>query len=224
MEFTEFEPVYERILQDFGFGREGDERARDVLADLTTPFDESRLSMLTGERIAICGAGPSLAEDLASLDADRVVAASTAAAVCREHGVEVDVYVTDLDAEPELAAELSAAGTPTVVHAHGDNIETVRELVPTLTQEHVLPTTQAAPKEHVRNFGGFTDGDRAAFLADHVGASELVFPGWNFEDPSVGAMKKQKLAWAARLLYWLEQRRDERFEILDEVRDGLELP
>ncbi|WP_435318874.1 6-hydroxymethylpterin diphosphokinase MptE-like protein [Haloarchaeobius sp. TZWSO28] len=224
MEFTEFEPVYERILRDFGFGREGDERARDVLADLTTPFDESRLSVLAGERVAICGAGPSLAEDLASLDVDQVVAASTAAAVCREHGVAVDVYVTDLDGKPELAAELSAAGAPTVVHAHGDNIETVREMVPALTQEHVLPTTQAAPKEHVRNFGGFTDGDRAAFLADHVGASELVFPGWDFEDPAVGAMKRQKLAWAARLLYWLEQRRDERFEVLDEVRDGLELP
>ncbi|WP_439026911.1 6-hydroxymethylpterin diphosphokinase MptE-like protein [Haloarchaeobius sp. DT45] len=224
MEFSEFEPVYERICRDFGFDRAGDEAARDVLAALTTPFDESRLSTLAGECVAICGAGPSLADDLASLDADRIVAASTAAAICRDNGVSVDVYVTDLDGDPELAGELSAAETPTVVHAHGDNLPEIREQVPALTREHVLPTTQAAPVEHVRNFGGFTDGDRAAFLADHFGAAELVFPGWDFDDPAVDPMKRQKLGWAARLLYWLERRRDEEFAVLDGIRDGLELP
>ncbi|WP_267640104.1 6-hydroxymethylpterin diphosphokinase MptE-like protein [Haloarchaeobius amylolyticus] len=224
MDFSEFESVYERILRDFGFDREGDERARDVLRELTTSFDESRLSSLARERVAICGAAPSLADDLASLDADRIVAVSSAAAVCRDHGLDIDVYVTDLDAEPELAGVLSAEGIPTVVHAHGDNVDAVRELVPTLTQEHVLPTTQAAPVAHVRNYGGFTDGDRAAFLADHVGAGELVFPGWDFDDPSVGELKRQKLEWAARLLYWLEQRRGVTFDVLDGRRDGLELP
>ncbi|WP_435358936.1 6-hydroxymethylpterin diphosphokinase MptE-like protein [Haloarchaeobius sp. DFWS5] len=227
MEFSTFEPVYDRILRDFGFGREGDEAARDLLAELTTPFDESRLSKLSGARVAVCGAGPSLREDLAELDTgevDRVVAASSAAAVCEALDIHVDVYVTDLDADPELAAELSAAGIPTVVHAHGDNREAIRALVPGLDRDHVLATTQAAPVAHVHNYGGFTDGDRAAFLADHFGAAELVFPGWDFDDQTVDPMKRKKLVWAERLLYWLEQRRGDRFSILDGRRDGLELP
>ncbi|WP_435333347.1 6-hydroxymethylpterin diphosphokinase MptE-like protein [Haloarchaeobius sp. TZWWS8] len=227
MDYAEFEPVYARILRDFGFDRAGDERVRDVLASLTTPFDESRLSLLAGARVAVCGAGPSLAHDLETLDSDAVdcvVAASSAAAVCRDHGLTVDVYVTDLDADPELAADLSAAGTPTVVHAHGDNEQSVRKLVPDLAAEHVLPTTQAAPVAHVRNYGGFTDGDRAAFLADHFGADSLCFPGWDFDDSAVDPMKQRKLVWAERLLFWLEQRRSERFSILDGRRDGLELP
>jgi uncharacterized Rossmann fold enzyme len=222
MEFAEFDPVYERILADFGFGRDADEVARDALAALTEPFDESRLSFFDGARVAVCGAGPSLADDLHGLDAEVVVAASSAAAVCRDRGIAVDCYVTDLDAEPELADRLSDEGTPVVVHAHGDNLDAIRRIVPTLTGENVLPTTQAAPVAPVRNYGGFTDGDRAAFLADHFGAESLCFPGWDFDDPSVGAMKRKKLAWAERLLYWLERRRGERFAILDGRRDAID--
>ncbi|WP_435347560.1 6-hydroxymethylpterin diphosphokinase MptE-like protein [Haloarchaeobius sp. HRN-SO-5] len=222
MEFTEFEPVYEQILADFGYGRGADEAARDLLARLTTPFDESRLSVLTDETVAVCGAGPTLAADLREFDADRVVAASSAAAVCREAGVPVDVYVTDLDGDPELADVLVAEETPVVVHAHGDNRPRLREVVPDLPDGSVLPTTQAAPVAHVRNFGGFTDGDRAAFLADHVGATRLTFPGWSFDDPAVTETKRKKLRWAARLLAWLERRRDEQFAVLDGVRDEVE--
>jgi len=85
-----------------------------------------------------------------------------------------------------------------------------------------VPTTQAAPASPVRNYGGFTDGDRAAFFADHFGAASLVFPGWDFEDPSVTTEKRQKLRWAERLLRWLEQRRGERFDVLDGRRDDIE--
>jgi uncharacterized Rossmann fold enzyme len=222
MEFETFEPVYEAILADFDFDRAGDERARDALAELTTPFDESRLSGLAGEHVAVCGAGPTLAADLADCGADRVVAASSAAAVCRDRGVPVDVYVTDLDGEPELVVDLAAEGTPVAVHAPGDNVERVRSVVPGLPDEPVLPTTQAAPVAHVRNFGGFTDGDRAAFLADHAGAARLSFPGWTFDDGSVDPMKRRKLRWAARLLAWLERLRDEQFAVLDGLRDELE--
>ncbi|MFC6736148.1 hypothetical protein ACFQEQ_07845, partial [Halolamina salina] len=76
----------------------------------------------------------------------------------------------------------------------------------------------------VRNFGGFTDGDRDAFLADALGAGELRFVGWQFDDPDVGELKARKLHWAERLLYWLETRRGERFVVLDGRREELRLP
>jgi uncharacterized Rossmann fold enzyme len=111
---------------------------------------------------------------------------------------------------------------PVAVHAHGDNQAALAEHVPNCTREQVLATTQAAPVGPVRNFGGFTDGDRAAFLADHLGASDLVFLGWDFDDPSVGADKRRKLCWAERLLYWLERRRGERFDVLDGRRAAID--
>jgi uncharacterized Rossmann fold enzyme len=221
MNFDTWEPVYEAILADFGYGREGDERARDVLAERCDPFEESRLR-LSGT-VAVCGAGPTLRDDLATArEADAVVAASSAAAVCREAGVGVDCAVTDLDGAPAVARQLTAEGVPVAVHAHGDNLPLVREHVPAMDGAWVLPTTQAAPAGPVRNVGGFTDGDRAAFLADAVGADRLVFPGWSFDDPDVTPEKRHKLVWAERLLYWLERRRDERFAVLDGRRDDVD--
>jgi uncharacterized Rossmann fold enzyme len=223
MNFAEWEPVYERILADFGFDRAADERARDRLADLTGPFDFDRLDV-TGETVIIAGAGPSLEADLDGIArADRTVfAASTAADRLREGGIAVDCMVTDLDKNPETVRKLTDVGTPVAVHAHGDNESLVREVVPTLDGEHVLGTTQAAPVGPVVNFGGFTDGDRTAFLADRCGAHSMEFVGWDFDDGSVSAMKRRKLVWAERLLYWLERRRGERFSVLDGRRDDID--
>lgn len=225
MNFHVWEPVYERILAAFGFDRAADERARDRLAAMADSFDLDRLSGFEGATVAIAGAGPPLPEETGmAAAADRVVAASTAADVLTEAGVEVDLVVTDLDKNPGSLAEMSHEGTPVAAHAHGDNIPALEEWVPEFAAERLLPTTQAAPVGPVRNVGGFTDGDRAAFLADALGAAELRFPGWQFDDPSVEPTKAEKLRWAERLLYWLERRRDERFPVLDGRRDGLSLP
>jgi len=246
MDFHDWEPVYAAILADMGFDRGGDERARDLLAELVTDDDPGaqrgpdggapasdapgRAPTLApedldfeGETVAIAGAGPSLGEQLDRVAAaETVVAASDAAAVVREAGLAVDCMVTDLDERSDVARELTAEGTPVAVHAHGDNRPALRERVPRLAVEWVLPTTQAAPAGPVVDTGGFTDGDRAAFLADHCGATELVFAGWDFDDPDVDPLKARKLDWAERLLRWLERRRDERFAVLDGRRDGID--
>ncbi|WP_338728587.1 6-hydroxymethylpterin diphosphokinase MptE-like protein [Haladaptatus sp. DJG-WS-42] len=223
MDYSSWSPVYSALLRDFGFPRAADETARDELAARTVPFDHARLSVLSGARVAIVGAGPSLKADLDDApDVDAVLAASTAVDVLCEAGIGVDLMVTDIDKNPETIRTLTREGTPVAVHAHGDNIPAIRREVPTFERKNVLPTTQAAPTPPVENFGGFTDGDRAAFLADHFGARELSFLGWDFDDPNVGAMKAKKLVWAERLLYWLELRRGERFDILDGRRDAID--
>ncbi|WP_227355658.1 6-hydroxymethylpterin diphosphokinase MptE-like protein [Haladaptatus salinisoli] len=223
MNFDDWEPAYAAILEDFGFSRAGDERARDALAALAVPFDRARFDDFAGRTIAVAGAGPSLDDEVdRAREADFVLAASTAADALLDAGVAVDCMVTDLDKNPETARELTERGVPVAAHAHGDNVPAIREHVPTFDAEHVLATTQAEPRGPVRNFGGFTDGDRAAFLADHFGAGRLVFLGWDFDDPAVGAAKRKKLDWAERLLRWLELRRDERFSALDGRRDGID--
>ncbi|MFC6963532.1 6-hydroxymethylpterin diphosphokinase MptE-like protein [Halocatena marina] len=214
MDFADWEPVYTAILDDFGFDRAGDERARDLLGDLTTEFDLSRL-VFTGGTVAVVGGGPLPSEELARVHrADRVVAVAHAAEICRREDIPIDLVVTDLDTDPERAVVLTQ-GTPVAVAAHGDNIPALEAFVPKMTQRNVLGTTQANPIGHLLNVGGFTDGDRAAFIADHCGAKSLIFPGWDFDDPDVNPIKRRKLAWAERLLRWLEQRRNERFAVLD---------
>ena len=226
MDFPEWEPVYGAILADFGFERAADERARDRLADLLPPsiasFDFDRLD-LGGSTVAVAGAGPSLADELDRIGTtDRVLAASTAVDTLLDAGIGIDAMVTDLDKNPDTARALAGRGVPVAVHAHGDNPELLAEVVPTLDAANVLATTQAKPRGAVENVGGFTDGDRAAFLADHCGAGGLRFAGWEFDDPSVGRTKRRKLVWAERLLYWLERRRGERFALLDGRREGID--
>jgi len=222
MRFDEWEPIYESILRDFGYPRAGDERARDAMAAYATPFDLDRLDC-DGESVAVVGAAPGLeatADRVA--DADRVFAASTAADVVRAAGHDVDLLVTDLDKNPETARALTREDTPVAAHAHGDNVPLIEEWMPRFERDHVLATTQAAPVDSVYNFGGFTDGDRAAFLADALGAAELRFVGWDFDDPDVSAAKARKLRWAERLLHLLERLRGERFDVLEGRRDAID--
>jgi len=222
MEFTTWEPAYEAVLASFGYDRAGDERAREALAASTDGFDVGRLAHIDGATVAVAGAGPGLEREARrGAEADAVVAASTAAGRLADAGVAVDCVVTDLDKHADRVGAFAARGTPVAVHAHGDNRGLVADVVPGLADEHVLPTTQAAPLGPVRNFGGFTDGDRAAFLADHLGAADLRFVGWTLGDRTVGPEKARKLAWAERLLYWLERRRGERFGLLDGRRNRL---
>ena len=224
MDYVTWQPVYEEILADFGFDRTADERARDLLGEMVEPFDLGRLQEISGATVAVAGAGPSLPDELElAREADFVLAASTATDVLVEAAIEVDLMVTDLDKNPDTVRRLTDAGTPVAVHAHGDNIPAIHEHVPTFAGEHVLATTQAEPTAVVQNFGGFTDGDRTAFLADHFGAEKLVFPGWDLDDPSVSPEKRKKLQWAARLLRWLERRRDEEFAVLDGQREEIDV-
>ncbi|APE95556.1 6-hydroxymethylpterin diphosphokinase MptE-like protein [Halodesulfurarchaeum formicicum] len=221
MDYAAWEPIYERIVADFGYDPTEDRAARDVLSELVEPFEFDRLDF-RGRTVAVAGGSDTLESELDVLrDADRTVAASGAAAVMEAAGIRPDLVVTDLDKTPETAISLSRAGVPVAAHAHGDNVPAVREYVPRFDGESVFGTTQVEPLDNVYNFGGFTDGDRAAFLADHLGADTLRFPGWDFDDPTVSSEKAHKLRWAARLLGCLERRRNEQFPVLDGRRESI---
>lgn len=231
MEFETWEPVYEAILADFGYDREADRRSRDRLRDIVPEaavVDPASLSF--DGSVAVVGGGAMDARDArAAREATHVLAASDGATGLRDRGIAVDFMVTDLDGDPATAPALAAESTPIAVHAHGDNIETVRTRLPNILEAApageavILPTTQAEPLDPPYNFGGFTDGDRAAFIADALGAQSLAFPGWDFDDPTVDAEKRRKLEWARRLLRWLELRRDEPFALLDGRRRDVDL-
>jgi uncharacterized Rossmann fold enzyme len=199
MQFSEWEPYYQEILEYFGIDRAGDEEAARLLASLLVCDNILSLASLTdGNDVTVCGNAPCLKEELAKITGI-VFAADAAAEVLDTHGICPDAIFTDLDGATDRFIELNKEGTIVVIHAHGDNMPLLRHWVPRFPGK-VVGTTQAAPLPHVYNFGGFTDGDRAAFTAHELGASQITLVGFDLDDRNVDPMKRGKLHWARKLL------------------------
>jgi uncharacterized Rossmann fold enzyme len=216
MRFVDWEPIYEEILEEFGFSREKDEEAARFLQSLLSGREgdlspEDLSSMIMGREVVVCGNGPSLPLELEMVLEGRrapkpdqgkgdlvFIAADGATTRLLSAGVLPDVIVTDLDGVLSDILAANERGSAAVVHAHGDNIPVLREYAPKLRR--VLGTTQAEPIEGIYNFGGFSDGDRCAFLARNFGAKKIRIIGFDYDDPTVTPIKKMKLVWAERLV------------------------
>ncbi len=207
MNFNEWEPIYEKILNDFGFSREEDERSAQLLSELLEEKGDSLLpleklrSIIKDKEVIVCGKAPRLSKDVVKLQTMRkkvIVAADGATTILLSRGITPHVIVSDLDGVINDIIEANGRCAVIVVHAHGDNITKLKLYVPQLTK--ILGTTQSRPLSNVFNFGGFTDGDRAVYLAKELGAKKIDIIGFDFEDATVGAMKKKKLLWAKRLI------------------------
>jgi uncharacterized Rossmann fold enzyme len=199
MRFAEWEPHYREILEYFGFERAGDEEAARVLASLLECDNLLSLVSLTeGNEVTVCGNAPCLKDDLGKIRGI-VFAADAAADVLDKNGIYVDAIFTDLDGATDRIIELNREGTIIVVHSHGDNIPLLKHWVPRFTGK-VVGTTQAAPLPHIHNFGGFTDGDRAVFAAEELGAAHITLVGFDLDDKNVDPLKRGKLFWARKLL------------------------
>jgi hypothetical protein len=199
MEFEEWEPYYLEILETFSFDRRLDEEAARVLAGLLQGDDIGILDQLCrGRTVTVCGNAPCLVDDLGGIEGT-VFAADAASLVLRGSGIRPDAVFTDLDGATDEYPAMNREGTVMVIHAHGDNIPLLRFWTPQF-RSPVVGTTQAEPFPPLHNFGGFTDGDRAVFAADHLGADRIILAGFDLDDQDVDFVKKGKLQWARRLL------------------------
>ena len=206
MQFEIWEPLYLAILEDFGFSRRSDEEAAELLRELLQGRENSLLAaeaLLFGRRAVICGNAPCLAQELEYMQDKEVddavfLAADGATASLLEHGILPAIVVTDLDGFFPAIIQANQMGSIVVVHAHGDNLEALMRYVPLL--DRVIGTAQCRPPEGLYNFGGFTDGDRAVFLAREMGAASIDLVGFDFDDQTVTPRKKKKLAWARKLI------------------------
>jgi uncharacterized Rossmann fold enzyme len=199
MQYSEWEPHYLAILDYFGFDRAQDEEAALLLASMLTRDDLPLLTDLCkGRHITVCGNAPCLKDELRKIRG-MVFAADAAAEMLFNHGIRPDAIFTDLDGATDQFIGMNRAGTIIVIHAHGDNMPLLRHWVPLFTGP-VVGTTQGTPLPHVHNLGGFTDGDRAVFAADELGASGITIIGFDLGDINVDPVKRGKLFWAGKLL------------------------
>jgi len=216
MRWELWEPWYLRIAERLGLSREEDERAARLLSEaFPPPRLEELAERVRGRECVVLGAGPSLEEDLSrlrkagKLDVTLLSADGATSAVMRFRTPEV--VVTDLDGRVEDQEEAWRRGAWLVVHVHGDNWRAVREFLEKRRgYERLLGTTQVKPVGRLLNFGGFTDGDRAAFLAWELGASRIYLAGMDlgeevgrYSGKKGGARKREKLRICGELLSWL---------------------
>jgi len=182
--FIDWFPYYQDIRQQFGYSTEKDQNAANILSNMLKKksLDLKVLQRKIARRhVMVIGAGDSLIQNIKFVKKNRkfvkIVADGATKALIENH-IKPDIVVTDLDGDISFLRKAERVGAIIVVHSHGDNIEELKKIVPTLRR--VIGTTQVMPVENVYNFGGFTDGDRCVFLADEFGAEEIVLVGMEF--------------------------------------------
>jgi len=214
VEYSEWAARYDRIRAEFGFPFEREVASADLLESLLPasaigdPLARLR-ARLEGRVVVVVGLAPRTGPPPLwrlppSSRAPALMAADGATATCLNAGLVPTVVVTDLDGP--VAAEVAAnrRGSIVVIHAHGDNQPALREWVGQFPGE-VVGSWAGPPRPNLLNVGGFTDGDRAAYLADHLGAEKVLLWGFDFErtaptDPAAHEQKLVKLTWAGRML------------------------
>ncbi|MEE3490201.1 MAG: 6-hydroxymethylpterin diphosphokinase MptE-like protein [Methanobrevibacter sp.] len=227
MEFGLWEKYYKEILDDFGFSRENDEKSAKLLDEILSTEGCLTLEDLKGfvdfsDKFIVFGAGPSLKEHVKFLKENYdlrdyvLVSADGATTALVEERIAPDIVATDLDGNLDDILLANFRGANVAIHAHGDNMDKIAKLTPFFTS--VLGTTQAQPVGNLYNFGGFTDGDRAMFLAVALGAEEITLAGMDFGDivtrysrPNIETeiaqaddFKKKKLGYAEKFAQWIE--------------------
>lgn len=207
-----WQPIYKRICDDFGFDPEQDlKSARRLTSILGGRSAQSLEAIKKGfpSSVLICGGADTLADEISSINVEGfVVAADAATSIIADAGISLNMIVSDLDGVVEDQVSANAAGTPVFIHAHGDNQPALERYVGRFTGP-VVGTCQCPPPPGLFNFGGFTDGDRAACICAELGARELVLAGFDFENPSKKAgkskdIKIKKLRWAKSILEVLQ--------------------
>ena len=227
MEFIEWFPYYQEIREQFGYSTEKDQEAAKVLSHMTR---KKALNIkvlrkkIQGKKVMVIGAGVNLEASIPYIKKNRnftKIVANGAVRAVLEHRIRPDVVVTDLDGNQSFLKKADMLGAIMVVHAHGDHISLMTKLVPKL--RHVIGSTQVMPMNNVYNFGGFTDGDRSVFLAEELGASQIILVGMDL-GKEIGKyyskstvqdleLKKVKMKVAKRLLAMLAVRtRSELFD------------
>ncbi|MCS7139480.1 MAG: DUF115 domain-containing protein [Candidatus Nezhaarchaeota archaeon] len=220
MDWSLWEPWYLWIAGALNISTSMDYKAAEIL-NLILKSKVSSASLIEeetrGRPVIVVGAGPSIERsvDLVLKGLNAVVyAADGSCSKLLEVGVAPHVVVTDLDGNINDIYECWRRGSYVVIHAHGDNIPAVSEHAPKFNAR-IIGTTQVKPIGCLHNFGGFTDGDRAVFMALELGCKSIIMIGmdlsskvgkyskpWLKRDEEAWSTKRAKFTIARKLLSW----------------------
>ena len=212
-----WESKYREILKEFGYSRKKDNQSCKLLDSLLPK--KTRITkikdLIENKPVFVVGAGPSLHSCIPILKKHRTITkivADGATKAMIENNLKPDIVVTDLDGDIKSLKKAGRTNTIMVVHAHGDNSEKIHFVK---NFKNCIGTTQTKPMGKVHNFGGFTDGDRCVFLANHFKAKKIILLGMDF-GTRIGKYSKtrvisrttkiKKLRRGKKLLEWLAKK------------------
>ena len=216
---------YQKIVNGVGYDPVKDQLATDILSRLISKRSlnpQILEKIIFGKPALILGAGPSLKGDITKLKEKDLLrkfvvicADGATSALLNVADYVPHIIVSDLDGSLSDLMTASRLGSIMVIHSHGDNIKLLKRYVPHF--DKVIGTTQVEPRPGVYNFGGFTDGDRAVFLATVMEAKLVVVAGMDLGEVVGEYSKKRvksvktkilKLKICKELLEWLSSKVD----------------
>jgi len=189
MEWIDWKPIYQDIVNRLGLDSKMDIRATHLLTELLKDVNPNPLLQLLEQKIrnrtvVVCGAGPSLEQHVETLKERRdyqdlvFVAADGAVSLLLQQNCTCAIIVTDLDGDYNHIKQATQNGALTIVHGHGDNMDNIRDMVPSLGS--VLGSTQVEPTKRTFLWGGFTDGDRACYVVTNYSPKAIILAGMDF--------------------------------------------
>jgi len=229
MTIVGWESKYQDILKDFGYSRKKDTQSCKLLDSLLpkkTPIVKIR-NLIENKPVFVIGAGPSLLSCISILKKYKKITkivADGATKAMIENNLKADIVVTDLDGDIKSLKKAGRTNTIMVIHAHGDNSEKIHFVK---YFKNCIGTTQTKTVGKVHNFGGFTDGDRCVFLANHFKAKKIILMGMDF-GTRIGKYSKvsvidrntkiAKLRRGKKLLEWLVKKSKSEFYSTTKIR------
>ena len=202
------------ILKELNYSEKKDKESALILDSILKKTDtiEKIRKLIQGKTVFVIGSGPSLSiaiPKLKKLKKSIKIAADSSLKPLIDNGIIPDIIVTDLDGNEDAIKKISKTKSIFVIHAHGDNIEKLQMVK---KMKNCIGTTQTKPFNKIQNFGGFTDGDRGVFLANHFDAKKIILFGMDFGNQigkfsntkrSDRKIKLKKLKIGKDLLIWL---------------------
>jgi len=186
---------YQEILKEFNYNKRKDTDSAVLLDSILGEENhmEEIQSLIENQNVFVVGAGPSLSNAIPILKQFKKtvkIVADSALKPLIDNGIKPDIIVTDLDGDEKTFRRIGKSKTFFVVHAHGDNISKLNLIE---YFKNCIGTTQTRPFGKVQNFGGFTDGDRAVFLASYFNAKKIILFGMDF-GKRIGKFSNTKLS------------------------------
>jgi len=220
--------IVELLHIDPSMDRKATSILSELVKDIEPPINELA-TVLRDRNVFVFGAGPSLEPKLNEmvsfykdiLESSPKIAANGATKALIERGIVPEVVTTDLDGDIDYILTAAEKGSIIIIHGHGDNIDKLLKYVPLIKKRtlKIIATTQVKPLNKVYNFGGFTDGDRAVFLAYHFKSKKVIMAGMDFgeivgkyskpwlkDNVKASYRKRTKLYIAERLISWIARK------------------
>jgi len=223
MFYTNWEILYQKISEDLELDIKNEIKSAKIFNEILKNnknkiiLESDLKNIFFKKEVFIFGAGPSLEKTIKSYK-DRfenkiLISADGATSALIKEKIYPDIIVTDLDGKVSDQINSNIKKSIVIIHAHGDNINNIKRYTKKF-EKNIFGTIQINPLKYkfLNNYGGFTDGDRAVFLAEHFQAKYIYLLGFDF-DGNIGRysfsenknvfLKRKKLKWCKYLIDYL---------------------